>query len=135
MRNILALVFSYLLLSQHAHACRDPRAGELLFFRDIPIPQPVADVVAKISLSDVSAGMATAFFLQVINTTDARFKQGEKVPVIYGNSSCGPYPVNGSEGMIIAIKGTDSQGRLVLYPYVRNHYGHVLHPSVSDEFR
>ncbi len=135
MRNILTLAFFSLLLSNQTYACRDPRAGELLFFKHIPNPQPAADVVAKVSLLDVGEGTATAVFTHVISTTDARFHQGGKIPLIYGNSSCGPSPLNGSEGMIFAKKGTDSKGRLVLYPYVQNHYGHVSQPSLSDEFR
>lgn len=135
MRNITALAFLYLLLSQQTYACRDPNAGEQLFFKDFPNPQPVADVIAKVYLSDVSAGAATAVFTKMISTTDARFHEGQAVPLIYGDSSCGPLPVNGSEGMIIARKGTDRKGRLVLYPYVRNHHGHVTQPSVSAEFR
>jgi hypothetical protein len=135
MRNILALAFLSLLLSSQTYACRDPSAQLLLFFKDIPNPPPVADVVAKISLLDVGGGTATAVFTNVISTTDARFHQGGKIPLIYGNSSCGPSPLNGSEGMIFAKKGIDSKGRLVLYPYVQNHHGHVSQPTLSEEFR
>ena len=106
--------------------------GETLFFETIPDRQPDVDVIVKVSLSDVSDGMSTATIMQVLKTSDARIYRGTKISLKYGNSSCGPEPANGAEGIIIAKAGKDSKGRLVLYPYVHNHYGRISLPFVSD---
>jgi len=121
MRTLIALVFCFLLASPQVYACRDD--GETLFFDTIPNPPPDADVIAKISLSDVKNDQgivtATATVIQVLKTSDTRVHQGSKIAMKFTKTSCGPWARNGNEGTIIAKVGTDSKGRLVLCPYTR----------------
>ncbi|OOG35867.1 hypothetical protein [Polaromonas sp. A23] len=124
MRYLIALVFCLLLVPPQVHACLGASLSHKLFFETIPNPQPDADVIAKVSLSDVSVldrylGTATATVMQVLRTSDARVQQGAKIAVKYEFTSCGPYPENGAEGTIIARAGADSKGLLELYPYMR----------------
>lgn len=106
---------------------------DTLFFKTIPNPQPNADVIAKVSLSDVNRGTATAKLIEVLKTSDARVHQGDKIPMTYRFTSCGPNHINGDEGTIIAKIGTDSGGRLVLFPYMRRYMdGHLTLPSMSN---
>jgi len=121
MRYLVALAFCLLLASPQAHACREP-SGETLFFEAVPDPQPDADVIAKVSLSDVRGGAATAEVMQVLKTSDARVRQGDNIAMKFGYTSCGPHPKNGDEGTIIAKVGADSNGRPVLCPYTRRRF-------------
>ncbi|WP_428826574.1 hypothetical protein ACLIKD_21035 [Azonexus sp. IMCC34842] len=137
MRYLIALVFYFLLLPLQAHACRD--LGDTLFFEAIPNPQPDADLIAKVSLSEINeetktaTAMVTVTVMQVLKTSDARVHQGDKIAMKYRFSSCGPDAINGTEGTIIARVGADSKGRLVLYPYIRRQRdGHITPPSMSE---
>lgn len=138
MRYLITLAFCFLLLSPQAHACRD--RGDTLFFEAIPNPQPDADLIAKVSLSDVSEETksatvtVTVTVMQVLKTSDARFQQGEKIAMKYQFSSCGPNAINGSKGMIIAKTGTDSKGSLVLHPYTyRYRDGRIEPPAILPD--
>jgi hypothetical protein len=105
---------------------------DTLFFETIPDSRLEADLIAKVSLSDVNRGTATAELIHVIQTSDARVNQGEKIPVQYSFTSCGPNHQNGAEGIVIAKTGTDSEGRLVLYPYMRRYSdGRITPPPTS----
>ena len=126
MRYLIALVSCALLVSTQAHACRDPQAEETLFFETIPDLQSDADVIAKVTMLDVSVvgiskGTATAKVLQVLKSSDESVRQGSIISIRFTNSSCSPRAISGSEGIIIAEAGSDSEGRLVLYPFVRRY--------------
>ena len=131
MRNFIALAFCFLVVSQQTYACRDPLSGETLFFETIPKPEPDADVIATVSLSDVNVGTATAIIKQVLKTSDARIHKGARIPLEYRQTSCGPEPIDGAEGIVIAKTGTDSNGHFVMYPYVRKYDGRISPPSMS----
>lgn len=134
MRYLIALAFCFLLISPHVHACQGIDSWENLFFEGIPDPQPDAELIAIVSVSDknkdtrAATETAMATVIQVLKTPDARIKQGDKVAMKYGFSSCGPDPISGSKGMIIAKIGTDSKGRLVLHPYTHRHRGGRITP-------
>ncbi len=131
MHYLMVLATCFLLASPQAHACRGISFEYRLFFETLPNPQPEADVIAKVSLSEVKDGTATAKVVQVLKTSDVRVQQGEQIPVKYSFTSCGPNPVNGAGGTIIANTGTDSEGHLVLYPYLRRYGdGHMTPPAV-----
>jgi hypothetical protein len=133
-RYPLILILCFLVLSPQAHACLGPDSWHNLFFETIPNPQPDADLIAIISVSDkkeprggvVMTAMATV--IQVIKTSDARVKQGEKIPMQLENTSCGPDPLIGSKGTIIAKLRTDSKNRLVLHPYTHTNYKNLITP-------
>ncbi|MDR3159710.1 MAG: hypothetical protein LBU11_12075 [Zoogloeaceae bacterium] len=129
MRYFLALAFCFLLASPQAHACH-PGLEESLFFSVIPDPQPDADVIAKVSLSNVDGtGMAMATVMQVLKTSDARVRQGSKITMQFIEFiSCGPDAKNGEEGIIIAKVATDSKDRLVLCPYTIQRRGRIMPP-------
>ncbi|KFB66113.1 hypothetical protein [Candidatus Accumulibacter vicinus] len=140
MRYFMVLVFGLLLGSPHVHACRNSGSWNRLFFEAIPNPQPDADLIAIISVSDKqeprggATVMATATIIQVLKTSDARVKQGEKLSMQLENSSCGPDPLIGSKGTIIAKVATDSKGRLVLHPYMhRKHDGRIVPPAMLPD--
>jgi hypothetical protein len=136
MRYLIALAFCFLLASPQAHACPGVFADESLFFDAIPDPQPDADVIAKVSLSNViydGSVIVTATVMQVLKTSDTRVRRGGKITMRYMESSCGPGARNGGEGIIIAKAATDSKGRLVLYPYTyRRSDGRFFQPSCPD---
>lgn len=124
MRHLIALVFCFLLASPQVHACQGPQSQDELFFKNIPNPQPDANFIAEVTLLDISDfGTSTAKVLQVFNTSDERVYPGSIVTMKYGISSCGPYPISGQKGIIMAKAGTDTKGRLVLYPYTNRRYG------------
>lgn len=135
MRFLIALASCLLLLAHQVHACRGQ--GDTLFFEAIPNPQPDADVIVKVTLSDVSEsefykGTATAKVLQVLKAPDEILFQGSIVTMKYMVSSCGPDPINGSEGTIIAKTGADAEGRFVLYPYTRRYEdGRITAPCIG----
>jgi hypothetical protein len=137
MRHLMALAFFFLLASAQVHACRGLSSQDELFFKDIPNPQPDANVIAEVSVLDVSDfGVSTAKVLQVFNTSDERVYPGSIITMKYGISSCGPNPISGTRGTIIAKAGTDNKGNLVLYPYTnRRGDGHISAPTpLSDDF-
>lgn len=126
MRYLIALVLCVMLVPTQVHACRGASMEDTLFFETIPNLQPDADVIAKVTLLDVSVmdfykGTATAKILQVLKTPDERFHQGSIISMKFMVSSCGPNHISGNEGTIIAKAGADSEGRLVLYPYMRRY--------------
>jgi hypothetical protein len=135
MRFLVAVTSCFFLLVSQAQACRGQ--GDTLFFEATPNPQPDADVIVKVTLSDVSVsefikGIATAKVLQVLMAPDKKLSQGSIVTMKYMVSSCGPDPINGSEGIIIAKAGTDAEGRFVLYPYTRRHEdGRITAPCIG----
>ena len=135
MRLLVALTSCFLLIVPQAHACRGQ--GDTLFFEATPNPQPDADVIVKVTLSDVSVsefykGIATARVLQVLKAPDKKLSQGSIVTMKYMVSSCGPDPINGSEGTIIAKTGADAEGRFVLYPYTRRYEdGRITAPCIG----
>ena len=131
MRPLIALAFCFLLASSHAHACRGHAMEDSLFLANVPNPPPEAEVIAQVSLSHVNEGTATATVMQVLKATDARVRQGDRISMRFNYSSCGPHHQNGEEGVIIAKAGTDSESRLVLYPYVRRYGdGRITPPSM-----
>ena len=136
MRYLIALAFCFPLVAPQAHACRGASEEHTLFFETIPNPQPDADVIAKVTLLDVSVldfhkGTATVKVLQVLKTPDERVHQGSILSMKFGVTSCGPNYRNGN-GTIIAKAGADSEGRLVLYPYMRRYSdGHITVPCMG----
>ncbi|MBI3571665.1 MAG: hypothetical protein HY082_11300 [Gammaproteobacteria bacterium] len=139
MRYLIALVLCALLVPTHVHACLGASMEYSLFFETIPNLQPDADVIAKVTLLDVSVldfykGTATAKVLQVLKTPDERVHQGSILSMKFMVSSCGPNHSNGNEGTIIAKAGADSEGRLVLYPYMRRYSdGRITPPSMLPD--
>lgn len=125
MRYLIVLVCCILLAPTQADACLGASMEHTFFFETIPDPQPDADVIAVISVSaktyDRRAGSQTtmATVIQILKSSDARVKQGDTIPMKYQSTSCGPDPLIGSKGTIIALTGTDSKGRLVLHPYTQ----------------
>jgi hypothetical protein len=121
MRYFMTLVFFLLLGPSHGHACSG--SWNSLFFETIPNPQPDADLIAIVSTlgkKEQETGVTVtemATVIEVLKTSDARIKKGASIAMQLENSSCGPDPRVGSKGMIIAKVGTDSKGRLVVYPY------------------
>ncbi|MDR1848679.1 MAG: hypothetical protein LBQ75_01415 [Zoogloeaceae bacterium] len=137
MRPFIALAFCFLLASPQVHACH-PFSYKTIFFKTIPDPPPDADVIAKVSLSDVKEATAittaTATVMQVLKASDARVYQGAKIALSVRPSNCGPDPRNGDEGIIIAKVDTDKKGRLVLCPYTyRNWDGHFSPQIMSSD--
>ena len=107
------------------------------FFKVIPHPQPDADLIAEVTLTDVDeeprtvTATATVTVLHVIKTSDARVQQGDKVALKYLVSSCGPTENIGMRGTIIAKIVADSKGRLVLSPYTINGEGRISSPRIE----
>lgn len=133
MRYLIGLAFCCVLLSSPAHACRGVSEEDTLFFETMPDPQLEADLIAKVSLSEVSRGAAMAELMQVLKVSDSRLHQGERLPLKYRFTSCGPNHRSGAEGVIIGRLGTDSEGRLVLYPYMRRYRdGRITPPPTGD---
>jgi len=116
MRYLIALVFCLLMASPSAHACASQNDLRSLFFGSIPDPQPDADVIAKVSLSNVDS-LATATVMQVMKASDAEIREGSKIAMLINISTCGPWVKNGAKGTIIAKIGKDDKGRPVLCPY------------------
>ncbi len=137
MRYLVASVLCFLCAFTQAHACRGFGSENTLFFQNIPDPQPAADVIAKVVLSDFNVrdfykGTATARVLQITRATDRRVQQGGIFPMKFMVSSCGPHRRQGNEGTIVAKVGADGEGRLVLYPYLRRYSDdHVTPPCVG----
>jgi hypothetical protein len=139
MRHLITLAFCFVLVSPQVHACLGLSMQDELFFKNIPNPQPDANVIAEVTLLDVSDfGFSTAKVLQVFNTSDERVYPGSIITMKYSTSSCGPNPISGSKGMIIAKAGTDNKGSLVLYPYTNRIYGdgRIFPPTpLPDDFK
>lgn len=134
MRYLIALAWCFIFLSSQAQACRGRILEDTLFFEILPNPPLNANLIAKVSLSDVSRGTATAEIIQVLQTSEAEVQQGEKIPIRFSFSSCGPNHKNGAKGTIIAKIGIDSVGRLVLYPYMRRYSdGRITPPYLSAD--
>lgn len=137
MRYLIALLFCILLVPAHVQACRGAMEEDTVFFETIPALQLDADVIAKVTVSDVSIldfykGTATVKVLQVLRTADERVHQGSVASLKFMVSSCGPHHKSGNEGTIIAKAGADSEGRLVLYPYMRRYSdGHITVPCMG----
>lgn len=139
MRYLIALVLCVMLVPTQAHACLGTFGIHMLFFKTIPSPQPDADLIAEVVLTDVVgdgeprsvAEIATVTVLSVIKTSDARVQQGDKVALKYLVSSCGPTVKIGMRGTIIAKFVADSKGRLVLSPYMIDGRGHISSPRVE----
>jgi hypothetical protein len=138
MRDFLALAFCFLLASLQAHACLHAGLFESLFFDTIPDPQPDADVIARVSLSNANGeapkAMVTATVIQVLKTSDARVRQGSKITMQFEKSTCGPSARNGEEGIIIAKVATDNKGRLVLCPYSIQREGRIMPPRMDGKY-
>lgn len=136
MRHFISLTLFFLLISPQVHACLGPDSEESFFFESIPDSQPDADLIAIVSVSDntedwrsgIQTTMATV--IQVMKSSDVRVKQGDKIPMKYMSTSCGPVALTGSKGMIIAKTGTDSKGRLVLHPYTYRDGDQRIEPPV-----
>lgn len=139
MRYLVALSLGFLIVSSQAHACRDPMSGTTLFFEAVPSPQLEAELIARVSLSEVNEGLgrgtATATVIEVLKASNARIRQGDKIAMKYRATSCGPNQENGDSGTIIARTGADSNGRLVLYPYMHDHHGRIDPPSMGEAFQ
>lgn len=134
MRYLIALAFCFIFLSSQAQACRGQILEDTLFFEILPNPPLNANLIAKVSLSEVNRGTATAEIIQVLQKSDAEFNQGEKFPIQFSFSSCGPNHKNGAKGIIIAKTGIDSMGRLVLYPYMRRYSdGRIIPPHLKTD--
>jgi hypothetical protein len=139
MRYLTALVLSVLLVPTQVHACLGASMEDTLFFETIPNLQPDVDVIAKVTLLNVSVldfykGTATAKVLQVLKTSDERVHQGSIITMKYLVSSCGPNHIHGNEGTIIAKAGADSKGRFVWYPYMRRYSdGRIRPPAILPD--
>lgn len=137
MRYLTVLVLCVLLVPTQVHACLGADMEDTLFFETIPNLQPDADVIAEVTLLNVSVldfykGTATAKVLQVLKTPNERIHQGSIISVKFMFSSCGPNHINGDEGRIIAKAGTDSEGRFALYPYMRRYSdGRITAPCMG----
>ncbi len=135
MRYLIALASCLLFLSLQAQACRGQILEDTLFFETLPSPPLNANLIAKVSLSEVSRGTATAEIIQVLTTSATEIHQGEKFPIKFSFSSCGPNHKNGATGVIIAKTGIDSVGHLVLYPYMRRYSDGRITPPHLDADR
>jgi hypothetical protein len=134
MRHLVTLAFCLLLASPQVHACLGASMEDTLFFDAIPNPPLDADFIGTVSLSAVNRGSATATVMQILKTSGGSVHRGDKIPVNYSFTSCGPNHKNNDEGTIIAKTGTDRQGRLVLYPYMRRYDdGRITPPSKSNQ--
>lgn len=134
MRHLITLAFGLLFLASQAQACRGQILEDTLFFESLPNPPLNANLVAKVSLSEVSRGTATAEITQVLQTSHAEITQGDKLPIQFRFTSCGPNHKNGAKGIIIAKTGIDSLGRPVLYPYMRRYSdGRITPPHLKTE--
>lgn len=135
MRYLIALASCLLFLSLQAQACRGHILEDTLFFETLPSPPLNANLIAKVSLSEVSRGTATAEIIQVLTTSAAEIHQGEKFPIKFNFSSCDPNHKNGAEGIIIAKTGIDGAGRLALHPYMRRYSDDRITPPHLDTDR
>jgi len=133
MRHFIASVFFFLLTFPQAHACLGPSLEFTLFFETIPNPQPDADVIAKVSLSDMNDGAATVTIVELFKTSDQRVHQGDKIVMKFMDTSCGPYRRHGDKGTIIAKVGVDIEDRLVLCAYTRRFQDGMLYPPSVNE--
>lgn len=137
MRYLISLVLCVLLAPTQVHACLGATFEHTLFFDAIPNMQPDADVIAKVSLLNVSVvdnykGTATARVLQVLKASDERVHQGSIISIQFMFTSCGPNHRTGNEGTIIAKARADSEGHPVLYPYTRRYSdGHLTAPCMN----
>lgn len=132
MRYLIVLASCLLFLSLQAQACRGRILEYTIFFETLPSPPLNANLIAKVTLSEVGRGTATAEIIQVLPTSTTEIHQGEKLPINFSFSSCGPNHQNGAAGIIIAQTGIDSVGRLVLYPYMRRYSDGRITPPHLD---
>lgn len=132
MRYFVGLVLCFLCSIQNVHACWNTDSS--LFFWAAPSTQPNADLVATVSVSEVSKlrmpVTATVTILKIEKTSDTRIREGDTVAMKFGGDSCGPRASSGAKGTIVARTGTDSEGRLVVYPYSMSHKGEIEPPFV-----
>jgi hypothetical protein len=116
---IIASILCHLLAAPQARACLGLFLEDTLFFTEIPNPRPGGDVILKVTLSKVDDGSAVATVTEILQSSGPRIHVGDKLPLRYRFTSCGPNHHEGDQGLIIAKAVTDSQGNRVLYPYMR----------------
>ncbi|MDR2875335.1 MAG: hypothetical protein LBV44_05340 [Methylobacillus sp.] len=131
MRHLVALVFCFLLTVPQAQACLGARYD--LFFDAIPEPLPDTDVIAKVSLSNITGEgyTATATILQLLGKSDSRVHQGDAITLVFPGSSCFYTPPNGNEGIIIAKLRADSDGSFLLHPYSHGSPSGIVSPDID----
>lgn len=121
-RGFMAFISFFLLASPQVNACMTT-TRETLFFNPVPEQLPVnADVIANVTLlADPSGSFlkeTAVNIVQVLKTSDARVRQGDKIDVKSNPMPCSNIShKNGDEGTIIAKTGFDNEGRLVLCLY------------------
>lgn len=139
MRLSFALGAALLLALPQAYACMGPGMGDTIFFETLPNPQPDADLIAHISIDEVKGKWgesATVTVVDVIKTTGDWVKGGDKVGIKYQVTSCGPEYKAGDKGTIFAMTGIDSEGRVVLYPYMHAERDiNLVRPPLSGTVR
>ncbi|UQZ88237.1 hypothetical protein C4J81_03025 [Deltaproteobacteria bacterium Smac51] len=152
----IAFVLCFLFGSRQAQACMGVGLEFTLFFNadDQPLfvdnlrqkPSeakglvefpPDADLVAEVTLiGENTASLrlpVAAKIKRIIKTTDSRVREGEKIPIKFAFTSCGPNHVNGDKGTILAKVGTDIEDNLVLCMYSRRFSdGRIEWPDYSD---
>lgn len=110
---VFASIFSFLfVLPSQVYACS---GGDYwLLHRTMPKQPTDADVIAEVSLTDLGYQAVIVTIVRVIKTSDERVRPGEKIPVKYLETTCGPYGRKGDQGLLFAKAGTDIENQLVL---------------------
>ena len=130
--------FFWLIAPMQANACVGAISDDTLFFDAAADAQPRADVIAKVTLLDVSLHdafkvIATARIQEVLRSSDHSLHQGSIITLKYLLTSCGPNNRRGSEGTIMAKARSDGRGLLVLYPFMRRHSDSRISNSCVNE--
>ena len=150
LNGLIAFIFCFLLVSVQVQAM--PSIIDINFFLDsIDEAPPDSDVIAEVSITDTEKGSkllaATVNIVEVVKSSDARVRQGEKIAVKSVLTGYGPhngrmpsglcqYRFNhnpGDKGTIIAKVGTDIEGRLVLCPYSNKARDGRINPPLAGE--
>ena len=123
-------ILAFLLAPLAAQAACPAMEQDTIFFVNMPEKELQADVIASVKIVKVEPnGYATAQAEKILKS-DGRLAR--QVNLHFPVGTCGPFPVVGEKGIIIARSGASPNGKPTLYPYTRRFSDDRITPPKMD---